>query len=70
MLLWLWWRLAAAALIQPLDWGLPFAAGAALKEKKDNIALEPSSPFWGIYSKETTQWNEKALCMKVFPHCV
>ena len=31
---WLWYRLAAAALIQPLAWGLPYAAGAALKRKK------------------------------------
>jgi len=37
-LLWLWHRPAAAALIQPLVWELPFAVGAALmggkKDKK------------------------------------
>ena len=33
-LLWLWCRLAAAALIQPLAWELPYAAGVALKRKK------------------------------------
>ena len=33
MLLWLWYRLAAAALIQPLAWELPYAAGVALKKK-------------------------------------
>ena len=33
-LLWLWRRLAAAALIQPLAWELPFALGAALKRKR------------------------------------
>ena len=33
-LLWLWWRPAAVALIQPLAWELPYAAGAALKRKK------------------------------------
>ena len=33
-LLWLWCRPAAAALIQPLAWKLPYAAGAALKKKK------------------------------------
>ena len=32
-LLWLWRRLAAAALIQPLAWERPYAAGAALKSK-------------------------------------
>ena len=33
-LLWLWHRAAAVALIQPLAWELPYAAGAALKSKK------------------------------------
>ena len=33
-LLWLWCRPAAVALIQPLAWGLPCAAGMALKRKK------------------------------------
>ena len=33
-LLWLWYRLAAVALIQPLAWELPYATGAALKSKK------------------------------------
>ena len=33
-LLWLWCRLAAIALIQPLAWELPYAAGVALKKKK------------------------------------
>ena len=33
-LLWLWYRLAATALIRPLAWGPPGAAGATLKSKK------------------------------------
>jgi len=33
-LLWLWCRLAAVALIGPLAWDPPCAAGAALKSKK------------------------------------
>ena len=33
-LLWLWCRPAAAALIAPLAWELPYAASAALKSKK------------------------------------
>ena len=33
VLLWLWPRLAAVALIGPLDWELPYATGAALKSK-------------------------------------
>ena len=32
-LLWLWGRPAATALIQPLTWEPPYAAGAALKDK-------------------------------------
>ena len=36
VLLWLWCRLAVAALIQPLAWEPPYAKGAALeKTKKD-----------------------------------
>ena len=35
-LLWLWHRLAAAALIQHLAWEHPYATGASLKRKKKN----------------------------------
>ena len=34
VLLWLWCRPASTALIRPLAWELPHAAGAALKKKK------------------------------------
>ena len=33
VLLWLWCRLAAAALIRPLAWEPPYVAGVALKSK-------------------------------------
>ena len=33
-LLWLWHRPAAAALVQPLAWELPYATSAALKDQK------------------------------------
>ena len=33
-MLWLWRRLAAEVLIQPLAWELPCAAGAAINRKK------------------------------------
>ena len=36
-LLWLWHRLAAAALILPLAWELPCATGAAPPQKKQKI---------------------------------
>ena len=39
VLLWLWCRLAAAALIRPLAWELPYAASAALNRfLKKNIS--------------------------------
>ena len=34
MFLWPWHSLAAAALMQPLAWELPYARGAALKKTK------------------------------------
>ena len=34
-LLWLWLWLAAAALIRPLAWELPYVTGAALKRQKE-----------------------------------
>ena len=35
VLLWLWWRPAAAAPIPPLVWEPPYAAGVALKRRKN-----------------------------------
>ena len=35
-LVWLWHRLAAVALIQPLAWEPPYATGATLKNKQKN----------------------------------
>ena len=35
VLLWLWYRPAAAAPIRPLTWEPPYAAGAGLKRKKN-----------------------------------
>ena len=43
---WLWRRLVATALIQPLDWEPPYAMGVALKKtkrqkkKKNYLAIE------------------------------
>ena len=34
-LLWLWRKLAAVALIQPLAWETPYVSGVALKRQKD-----------------------------------
>ena len=40
VLLWLWCSLAAAVLILPLAWELPYAASAALNSKKKIIIME------------------------------
>ena len=42
MLLWLWQRLAAAALIRPLAWELPCATGAALKRVEGGSISPPT----------------------------
>ena len=41
--LWLWRRMAAMALIPPLAWERPYAAGAALKRQKPKPKQKPSS---------------------------
>ena len=35
--LWLWHRSAAVALIRPLAWAIPYAAGVALERQKDKV---------------------------------
>ena len=42
MLLWLWCRLAALALIVPLAWDLPYAIGVDLKKPKKPFLLIPA----------------------------
>ena len=39
VLLWLWYRLAGVAPIQPLAWEPPYAAGATLKGKRDGLGF-------------------------------
>ena len=40
-LLWLWYRLAATASIQPLAWELPYAAHLVLKSKRKQNKKTP-----------------------------
>ena len=40
LLLWLWCRLAARALVQSLAWEPPCAVGAALKRQNDKNKIE------------------------------
>ena len=39
VLLWLWHRPAASALIEPLAWESPYAAGATLKRPKKRVSV-------------------------------
>ena len=56
MLLWLWYRLAAVAVIRPLAWELPYAVGAALKRKKKNQVEYKNQWFSNV-----RQWLYKTL---------
>ena len=58
MLLWLWCRPAAAALIGPPAWEFPYAAGAALK-KDIYIYLEFSMWHSGIRGVSSEQYQNK-----------
>ena len=52
-LLWLWCRLAAMALIQPLAWELPHALGVALKTpKKKFILIMHNTLFLGSHTSK------------------
>ena len=52
-LLWLWCRLAAAALIPPLAWEPPYGVGVALKKKSIDLA---------VYSLEIQRDNGNCFC--------
>ena len=55
--LWLWWRLAAVALIGPLAWEPPYATGAVRKRKRKKLfpLILIWSQFWYILSNT---WSE------------
>ena len=65
MWLWLWYRLVATALIQPLAWEFQYDAGAALKiktkqnKKPQNIIMTSSYEF--IFSIFYTPKKKKIL---------
>ena len=65
-LLWLWCRPAATALIQPLAWEPPYAAGTALKGPKNkSIDHKCKAYFWAFNSISL-------IYMSIFmpvPHC-
>ena len=49
VLLWLWYRPAAVALIRSLAWELPYATGAVLKSKKTQTTTKSSNWHQCIY---------------------
>ena len=67
-LLWLWCWLAAAALIQPLTWELPYAAGAAPKRHTKNAVVSPRAslgrPACSHRTSTYTCWTPRALNSK------
>ena len=78
VLLWLWCRRAAAALIQLLAWELIYAAGVALKRKiksinKSKLELievpeDPAIPPLGIYPKDAKILTQKDTPSHVLQH--
>ena len=71
VLLWLWYRPAATALIRPLAWEPPYATGAALekgkrqkkKKKKKGKEEEGENSAWEacVLGQETSCTNMKQL---------
>ena len=48
---WLWHRLAAAAPIHLLAWELPYAAGTAIKRKKEKSWFVSSQATFSFFSR-------------------
>ena len=73
VLLWLWCRLAAVALIQPLAWELPYATGVTLKSKnkqtqtlKTGQSYDSTFPLLSIYPEKTNNLITKDIFIAVF----
>ena len=47
--LWLWYSLATAALIRPLAWEPPYAAGVALKRQKERKDKSRGPEFKALF---------------------
>ena len=72
-LLWLWRRPAAAALIRPLAWEPPYAAGAALKrpEKKitENRNIHLSYSYSSLSLSLTLSWTRRKKSLTFYKKC-
>ena len=60
-LLWLWYRPAAAAPIQPQAWELPYAADVALKRQKQN---KTKDTFQQEKQDQMETWDTETIDMK------
>ena len=56
MLLWLWCRPAAVALIRPLDWEPPYATDVALKSRKKKKAAGSGGGKFGWVRVFCWEW--------------
>ena len=63
MLLWLWHRPVATALIRPLVWEPPYAVGAALRKKR-----QKKKKTW-FYRRTLTNIQETILETNMCGHC-
>ena len=59
VLLWLWHRLAAIALIQSLAWELLYAVGTALKGKRERNRLTDTENKLLVTQEEREQGKDK-----------
>ena len=70
VLLWLWYRPAAAVLIRPLAWELPNAAGAAVKrkiEKRNAVSSQVWTGWVGCISTRLQPWYVRTIIIRK-PH--
>ena len=67
VLLWLWYRRAAAALMQPLTWEPPYAMDAALKKRKTKTKKQTNKTKNGV--PIITKINI-SVALNVWVHCL
>ena len=53
VLLWPWRKPAAAALIPPVAWELPYATDVALKKERKKTRFNRKAPNWNIKSAQS-----------------
>ena len=63
---WLWCRLAAAALIQPLAWELPYATDAALKRKKKFFNFIEALLIYNIVLSSSAQQSDSVIYIYIY----